>query len=425
MRTLKKLPFTRMWGKSLAILLTITLILGSTAVPVSAKADTGTPPSSLAVYVTVDGKKELIHDYTIGDMERLIDGKNVRYSSIDAMPSRVLTVADGVYLSTLLSDLKKYTKVHTENFTKVKLRATDGWIRTYTVSELSKPVYYYENLFTVDTWDTATGKAGALAAVKPVSVKPMLAVSSWQGRILKSTKEVSSKIGVMDKDALFRFCPGMHPESLNSGNSTTSEFGRWIHEIEVIMPETVKEMPTLPGQWKNNFTDVMEKDWYYKAVEFVNTNHLFQGVALDRFGPHEKMTRGMFVTVLGRMAKAAPPVYKNTFKDVEAGQYYAGYVAWASHSNLVSGLSAELFGPSHPITREQMAMIMYRYGKSMKLDSSNTDDTKCLAYADYQNTMTGAREAICWAVNRGIMAGNKGKLNPKGEASRSEVAQIM
>lgn len=85
--------------------------------------------------------------------------------------------------------------------------------------------------------------------------------------------------------------------------------------------------------WANPFADVEPGDWFYSAVEYVNTEGLFNGTAGDRFSPGSPMTRGMFVTVLGKFAQAdTEPYGEPAFQDVPAGAYYAPYVGWAAMS---------------------------------------------------------------------------------------------
>lgn len=419
------------FSKLFAILMAFVLFWGFGFHTSYAKTDSGVAASSLSVYLTAGGETKLVHDYSIGEIVSLIDGTSVKYSSTDAMPARVLTVGDGVYIDTLIANLANYTDADTSNFEKIKITATDGWSRTYTKADLFATKYYYGDLFNTSTWDSSVGKTSAAVANNGVAVKPMLAVYSWQSRVTADTDDVSSLIGEMTGETMFRLCLGMSPSDLTSGSSTTSEYGKWVNKIELVMSdagqaasgqETTSQ--TTSAAWQNNFADVAEKDWYYSAVEFVNSNDLFQGTDADSFSPNSKMTRGMFVTVLGRMAKADTGSYTNNFSDVAQGKYYEGYVAWASGSDLVSGYGGE-FKPDNLITREQMALIMYRYAKLAGEDVSNTDNTKCLTFSDYEDTMSGAKEAVCWAVNHGIMAGSNGKLEPKGEASRAQVAQIM
>jgi S-layer homology domain. len=407
--------------KSMAVLIITLLITGLAPGMAYANNKSGVPASSLSVSLTENGATSLLHDYTAVEMTNMIDGRNIKYSSIDAMPARVLTVANGVYLSTLIEDLSKYTKIDITNFEKIRLTATDGWTRTFTNNDVYKKQYYYGKLFNAESWDSSTGKAGSSAEAGAKEVKPMLAVTSWQGRVMENTSDVSALIGEMSGETMFRLCVGMSPSDLTSGDSTTSEYGKWISQIEILLSENAKPQ----SKWKNNYTDVSEKNWFYSAVQFACSKDLFQGTSADTFSPDAAMTRAMFVTVLGRMAKANTADYRSDFTDVAQGQYYAGYVAWAAENGIASGSGSGMFRPDDRITREQMALILYRYAKLIGKDVADTSRTKCLSYFDFEDVADTAKDAVCWAVNTGIMAGNSGIINPRGEATRAQVAQIM
>ncbi|MDR2089653.1 MAG: S-layer homology domain-containing protein, partial [Clostridiales Family XIII bacterium] len=102
------------------------------------------------------------------------------------------------------------------------------------------------------------------------------------------------------------------------------------------------------GSWADNpFYDVKPTDWFYSDVEFVVKNGLFQGVSASSFSPGSPMTRGMIVTVLGRLYGADENAYANSsFSDVSAGQYYTAYVEWAKANGIVNGVGDNLFAPN-------------------------------------------------------------------------------
>ena len=108
---------------------------------------------------------------------------------------------------------------------------------------------------------------------------------------------------------------------------------------------------------KNHFIDVNDTDWFYDAVQYVWTNGIFNGISETEFNPAGTMTRGMFVTVLGRMAGVDTEQYLDTevFTDVKPDMYHAPYVAWASKHGITSGVGDGLFAPDTLITRQQMA----------------------------------------------------------------------
>lgn len=176
-----------------------------------------------------------------------------------------------------------------------------------------------------------------------------------------------------------------------------------------------------------NFTDVHPEDWYYDAVNFATSNHLFNGTSAMTFSPSQSMTRGMFVTVLGRMAEVDTNSYTGTsFSDVPTAAYYAPYVSWANDAGIVSGTGNGRFSPDAPITREQIAKMLFTYSQSLQIDTS-TDfiPDKYYDYTDYRSVSRYATNAVSWCVNKGIINGSNGKINPQNTATRAEVATML
>ena len=112
----------------------------------------------------------------------------------------------------------------------------------------------------------------------------------------------------------------------------------------------------------NPFKDVKEGDWYYDAVQYARINGFFNGTSKNTFAPNGTMTRGMFVTVLGRMAGVDTAAYEgqSVFSDVPARMYYAPYVAWAAKHGITSGTGDGKFSPDALINRQQMAAFFVR-----------------------------------------------------------------
>ena len=177
--------------------------------------------------------------------------------------------------------------------------------------------------------------------------------------------------------------------------------------------------------WENPFTDVKSRDWFYDAVEYVNTEGLFNGTAPDKFSPEVAMSRGMFVTVLGKAAGIDTAAYSGSqFTDVPSDAYYAPYVSWAAQLEVVNGTSPTTFSPNSSITREQMATMLYKYAKAAGCDTS-LDPSKLLSFPDYAAISDYAQQPMAWAVTHGVLAGSDGKLLPLGTATRAQTAQIF
>ncbi len=176
---------------------------------------------------------------------------------------------------------------------------------------------------------------------------------------------------------------------------------------------------------KTKFNDVSANDWFASAVDYVTGKGMMNGTADNTFSPKANTTRGMVVTVLYRLENQ-PSTSAASFTDVASGAYYANAVAWANANGIVSGYGSGKFGPNDKVTREQLAAILYRYAQYKKYDVSVGEDTNILSYDDAQSISSYAIPAIQWACGAGVVTGKSGsKLDPKGNATRAEVAAML
>ena len=167
------------------------------------------------------------------------------------------------------------------------------------------------------------------------------------------------------------------------------------------------------------FVDVKPGAWYYDAVKYVMEQGLFYGTSDIAFSPDGIMTRGMMVAVLHRMENE-PESNPADFLDVANSLYYAEAVAWAAKNEIVVGYGDGKFAPDAPITREQLAAILYRYSGSPAFSGTLTE------FTDVDNASGYALDALRWAVEQGIIQGRgDGTLNPAGNATRAEVAAML
>lgn len=176
---------------------------------------------------------------------------------------------------------------------------------------------------------------------------------------------------------------------------------------------------------ETKFNDVSANDWFASAVDYVTGKGMMNGTAENTFSPKANTTRGMVVTVLYRLENQ-PSTSAASFTDVASGAYYANAVAWANANGIVSGYGSGKFGPNDKVTREQLAAILYRYAQYKKYDVSVGEDTNILSYDDAQSISSYAIPAIQWACGAGVVTGKSGsKLDPKGNATRAEVAAML
>lgn len=172
------------------------------------------------------------------------------------------------------------------------------------------------------------------------------------------------------------------------------------------------------------FGDVEEKHWYYDGVLYVYENGMMNGVGTDKFDPQGTTSRAMIVTVLHRLEGEPAPAKANSFEDVVSGSWYAKAVAWAAGEGIVNGYTAASFGPNDPITREQMAAILYRYAKAKGYDTEAGADIS--GYEDYSKISPYAVEALAWANEYGLIGGvTATTLCPRDGATRAQTAVIL
>lgn len=171
------------------------------------------------------------------------------------------------------------------------------------------------------------------------------------------------------------------------------------------------------------FNDVSANDWFASAVDYVTGKGMMNGTADNTFSPKANTTRGMVVTVLYRLENQ-PSTSAASFTDVASGAYYANAVAWANANGIVSGYGSGKFGPNDKVTREQLAAILYRYAQYKKYDVSGANSLD--GYTDAQSVSSYAVPALQWACGAGVVTGKSGsKLDPKGNATRAEVAAML
>ena len=171
------------------------------------------------------------------------------------------------------------------------------------------------------------------------------------------------------------------------------------------------------------FADVAPDAWYADAVRYVSERGLMSGTGDAAFSPDDTTTRGMVVTILWRLDGSPAWTAASGFSDVEESAYYAEAVGWASANGIVGGYDSETFGPDDPITREQMAAILYRFAQAQGWDTTAWADLS--GYADAGEISAYALPALQWANGAGLIAGSGGAILPGDSATRAQVAAIL
>lgn len=189
-------------------------------------------------------------------------------------------------------------------------------------------------------------------------------------------------------------------------------------------PEDAPQGTSDGSTWQNPFADVRENDWFYHNVEYAYLNSLFSGTSATTFAPNTPMTRGMLVTVLGRMAGANVSGYTSSFDDVADNAYYAKYTEWAREKGIVSGVGGNNFDPDASITRQDMAVMLARYAAVMGLKAP--DMNTGTAFTDAGSMAAYAKDAAAAMQKAGVISGKPGGVfDPKDGTTRAEVSAML
>ena len=190
-------------------------------------------------------------------------------------------------------------------------------------------------------------------------------------------------------------------------------------KIEVTFAEDPdwEEEPAMP------FTDVNESDWFYDVVLYAYDNGLMTGVSATEFAPNQTTTRGMIVSMLARL-EGVTSAEDAGFADVAANDWYATAVNWAASVGVVNGYEDNTFRPNAPITREQMAAILYNYADYKGYDVSARADLS--DYADAASISSWAEDVLAWANAEGLINGMTATtIDPQGATTRAQTAAMF
>ena len=167
------------------------------------------------------------------------------------------------------------------------------------------------------------------------------------------------------------------------------------------------------------FSDVAADAWYTDAVAYVRDNGLMGGTSDTTFEPEGTMTRSMLSATLYRLAGSPAVTGEDAFSDTEEGVWYTDAVLWASQQGLVGGYGNGLFGTNDPVTREQIAVLLWRYAGSPAAESG-------IDFADESAISDYAAQAVDWARASGVVSGAEGdRFLPQNNATRAQVAAIL
>lgn len=177
-------------------------------------------------------------------------------------------------------------------------------------------------------------------------------------------------------------------------------------------------LPSRAAARDSGFVDVAADAWYADAVAYVRDRGLMGGVSGRAFAPDGDASRATLVTALHRAA-GSPEAQPGDFTDLPAGAWYADAAGWAAERGLVGGYGDGRFGPGDPVTREQMAVVLWRYAGSP--GAAGAPD-----FADRHELSDYAAEAVAWAYGSGILTGRDGnRFAPRESCTRAELAAVL
>ena len=172
-----------------------------------------------------------------------------------------------------------------------------------------------------------------------------------------------------------------------------------------------------------DFQDVDASRWYHEGVDFVLKHGIMKGMGGGLFQPNGTLTRGQLVTTLYRMAGEPETEGDSPFTDVDMERFYGKAVVWAAKNGIAKGVNTTVFAPHAPVTREQMVTFLYRYANLAGEDV--TGDYDLTEFGDHGAIHNYAKEPLAWAVDKGLVTGMDGLLNPRGNATRAQIATIF
>ena len=182
------------------------------------------------------------------------------------------------------------------------------------------------------------------------------------------------------------------------------------------------------------FPDVKLTEWYHDGIHWALETGVMDGLSSGLFAPNCDITRAMLATMLWRLEGSPAYDAASAFKDVNSALWYGKAVGWATDAGIITGYddpagAGRLFGPNRSATREQLAVMLYRYAQYKKLDVSVGEDTNILSYEDALSVGSWAMPAMQWACGAGIIGGvdrhGTMYLLPNITATRAVVATML
>jgi len=215
----------------------------------------------------------------------------------------------------------------------------------------------------------------------------------------------------LDENGKIHEIPSTYDRNTGNVNFTTSDLPHFFIRALTIEQEKAYSL----------FTDVPPSAWYFDHVLYVYDHGLMRGTTGSTFEPNAPMTRAMLAHTIYRMA-GAPAVAPQ-----DAGHFwYTPAVVWAVENEIAGLYGDGNFGPNDPVTREQMANMLWRYAVYLGKNAENGRLPGIYHYADAYTASADMREGLNWACSRGIITGTSDeRLRPDRAATRAETAAVL
>ena len=342
------------------------------------------------------------------------------------VPVEIDKKLDGLQITLKADALDTLVKENVKRFTIDTDRMTDFGFTLDTLKELNRQTSGDIILKVKKT------TVSSIEAKATIGNRPVYDISLWEVKNGKETK--LSNLNGKTISIAIPYTPAKNEQTGNLYAVSVDGNGKpqWITKsnYDADQKAVIFEL-TQPGVYGVGydakmpaFTDI-ENHWAKDNILFVVSRGLLNGTSETTFSPNTGMTRGMFVTALGRLAGVDPADYQSgKFTDVKADAYYAPYVNWAAKTGIVSGTTDTTFAPDTNINREQMAVIMKNY--AVKLGYTVPKALEAVTFADNASISSWAKEAVESMQQAGILAGKtNNRFDPAGTATRAEVATVL
>ena len=315
------------------------------------------------------------------------------------------------------------TIVSGSNYGKGTVIALEG----KTLSEIKSTAF--ANLLNANKSDNnLIGRANAVLAELGTKIATEVTLRDWA---------YSSEQGLIFKDRLIKSpsggnSPSTGDPSAGGGSSSSGSSSSPASSINNNADgknkssegkkETEKDPGISYGETAAKLFSDVSNHWAANYIGKAVEKKLFAGVGQHEFAPDNTMTRAMFVTVLGKLA-GAEGIETDVFKDVRSDTWYSGYVGWASKAGIVNGISSDEFGTGRPVTREQIAVMLYNLARVKGLEVTGEGKTN---FVDDASISNWARTAVSAMTKEGIIGGREdGSFDPGGIATRAEAAVMV